>query len=96
MKFKLSDFDSEVEMLEVINEQHEQIQALIQSSKEFEEDCQSTFDAMSRKQNDLYRKNFKLKEEIEQLRKENNELKLILQEYEFAKEDGYEIGEFKR
>ena len=56
------------ETLEKLNEQHEQIQELIQSSKELEEDCQSTFNAMSRKQDDLYRKNFKLKEENEQLK----------------------------
>lgn len=42
---------------------------LKQSYKEFEDECQSTFNAMSRKQNDLYRKNFKLKEENEQLKK---------------------------
>jgi len=41
---------------------------LKQSYKEFEDECQSTFNAMSRKQNDLYRKNFKLKEENEQLK----------------------------
>lgn len=43
---------------------------LKQSYKEFEDECQSTFNAMSRKQDDLYRKNFKLKEENEQLKQE--------------------------
>jgi len=66
------------ECCEIMNEQHEQIQALIQSSKELEEDCQSTFNAMSRKQDDLYRKNFKLKEENKQLKSEINMLKVTI------------------
>ena len=55
------DCHNDVLRLEKENEQ------LKQSYKEFEDECQSTFNAMSRKQNDLYRKNFKLKEENEQL-----------------------------
>jgi len=50
---------------------------LKQSYKEFEDECQSTFNAMSRKQNDLYRKNFKLKEENERLRRCINEIYTI-------------------
>lgn len=57
-----------MELLEKENKQ------LKQSYKEFEDECQSTFNAMSRKQNDLYRKNFKLKEENEELKSDNNRL----------------------
>ena len=53
---------NDVLRLEKENEQ------LKQSYKEFEDECQSTFNTMNRKQNDLYRKNFKLKEENEQLK----------------------------
>ena len=56
----------EVGRLEEENEQ------LKQSYKEFEDECQSTFNAMNRKQNDLYRKIFKLKEENEQLKQRND------------------------
>src|SRR5574344_1062874 len=55
---------------------------LKQSYKEFEDECQSTFNAMNREQNDLYRKNFKLKEENEQLKKENYELHKRLGDFE--------------
>lgn len=48
---------------------------LKQSYKEFEDECQSTFNAMNRKQNDLYRKNFKLKEENEQLKQQKDKWK---------------------
>jgi regulator of replication initiation timing len=57
---------------------------LKQSYKEFEDECQSTFNAMSRKQNDLYRKNFKLKEENEKLRTKNN---AYIQDIEVFKEE---------
>ena len=58
--------------LSKLQKENEQLK---QSYKEFEDECQSTFNAMNRKQNDLYRKNFKLKEENEQLKK------LLLQFY---------------
>lgn len=54
---------------------YEENKQLKQSYKEFEDECQSTFNVMNRKQNDLYRKNFKLKEENEQLKEENEQLK---------------------
>ena len=66
-------FDEKIK-LEKENEQ------LKQSYKEFEDECQSTFNAMSRKQDDLYRKNFKLKEENEQLKQQIEDLEFNLQE----------------
>ena len=59
-----------------LKEENEQLK---QSYKEFEDECQSTFNAMSRKQNDLYRKNFKLKEENERLKRINKgqELEIV-------------------
>ena len=73
-----------------IREENEQLK---QSYKEFEDECQSTFNAMSRKQNDLYRKNFKLKEENEQLKDKNNELK---QEIEALKMEISELRESEK
>lgn len=58
-----------VDLLNCLNDENEQLK---QSYKEFEDECQSTFNAMNRKQNDLYRKNFKLKEENEQLKQRND------------------------
>ena len=55
---------SDSQILDLLNKNEQ----LKQSYKEFEEECQSTFNAMSRKQKDLYRKNFKLKEENEQFK----------------------------
>lgn len=83
------------EVVNRLNEQHEQIQELIQSSKEFEEDCQSTFNAMSRKQDDLYRKNFKLKEENEKLKERNKrQAKHLAELYELmAKKDWESLTE---
>ena len=52
------------EVVDLLNENEQ----LKQSYKEFEDECQSTFNAMNRTQDDLYRKNFKLKEENEQLK----------------------------
>ena len=52
----------------------EENEQLKQSYKEFEDECQSTFNAMNRTQNVLYHKNFKLKEENEQLKQHNIEL----------------------
>jgi len=60
--------DCEDDFVNKFNELVEENEQLKQSYKEFEDECQSTFNAMSRKQNDLYRKNFKLKEENEQLK----------------------------
>ena len=74
-------------LCELLNEQHEQIQELIQSSKELEEDCQSTFNAMSRKQDDLYRKNFKLKEENQRLKQNIDELLSVDIEEELLEEN---------
>ena len=54
--------------LELIGQLQEENEKLKQSYKEFEDECQSTFNAMNRTQNHLYRKNFKLKEENEQLK----------------------------
>lgn len=71
----INDLDRGLRVVDWLNEQHEQIQELIQSSKELEEDCQSTFNAMSRKQDDLYRKNFKLKEENGELKQQLSDIK---------------------
>ena len=57
-----------IRVCELLNQLSDENEQLKQSYKEFEDECQSTFNAMSRKQNDLYRKNFKLKEENEQLK----------------------------
>ena len=51
-----------------ISELIEEKEQLKQSYNEFEDECQSTFNAMNRKQNDLYRKIFKLNDENEQLK----------------------------
>ena len=56
---------------DILEEENEKLK---QSYKEFEDECQSTFNAMNRTQNDLYRKIFKLKEENEQLKQHNIEL----------------------
>ena len=63
--------------VDVLNEYAEENEQLKQSYKEFEDECQSTFNAMNRKQDDLYRKNFKLKEENERLRRCINEIYTI-------------------
>ena len=68
MGWELSEKGIKINQLEKENEQ------LKQSYKEFEDECQSTFNAMNRTQNVLYHKNFKLKEEIEQLKQHNTEL----------------------
>ena len=60
--------------LELIGQLQKENEQLKQSYKEFEDECQSTFNAMNRTQNVLYHKNFKLKEEIEQLKQHNTEL----------------------
>ena len=76
--------------MNTLNDENEQLK---QSYKEFEEECQSTFNAMSRKQNDLYRKNFKLKEENEQL-KQFKEKVFVLFDEEIAKnKEAIEWGE---
>ena len=62
-----------------LSDENEQLK---QSYKEFEDECQSTFNAMNRKQNDLYRKNFKLKEENEQLKKELSDFKQTVYGFE--------------
>ena len=59
-----------LELAEYVDKLQEENEQLKQSYKEFEDECQSTFNAMNREQNDLYRKNFKLKEENEQLKSE--------------------------
>ena len=58
--------------LELIGQLQEENEQLKQSYKEFEDECQFTFNAMNRTQNDLYRKNFKLEEENEQLKQRND------------------------
>ena len=67
------------EVIDLLNELNDENEQLKQSYKEFEDECQSTFNAMSRKQNDLYRKNFKLKEENERLKRINKgqELEIV-------------------
>ena len=60
--------------LKLVNKIADENKQLKQSYKEFEDECQSTFNAMNRNQNDLYRKIFKLKEENEQLKQYNTEL----------------------
>ena len=60
---------------EVKCELAEENEQLKQSYNEFEDECQSTFNAMNRKQNDLYRKIFKLKDENEQLKQAYNDAK---------------------
>ena len=67
------------ETAQKLNELNNENEQLKQSYKEFEDECQSTFNAMNRKQNDLYRKNFKLKEENEQLKVINKYLIEILE-----------------
>lgn len=82
------------EMEDVKCELAEENEQLKQSYKEFEDECQSTFNAMSRKQNDLYRKNFKLKEENEQLKEEladANELNKIY--VDFLVDKGFELSD---
>ena len=79
--------------VDVLNEYAEENEQLKQSYKEFEEECQSTFNAMNRKQDDLYRKNFKLKEENEQL-KQFKEKVFSLFDKEIARnEEAIEWGE---
>ena len=68
-----------LEIEELLNRLAEKNKQLKQSYKEFEDECQSTFNAMSRKQNDLYRKNFKLKEENEQLKQDIENLEITIQ-----------------
>ena len=65
----------EVGRLEEENEQ------LKQSYKEFEDECQSTFNAMNRTQDDLYRKNFKLKEENKQLKQYKQSVNDVLKSW---------------
>ena len=62
------------EVIHLLNELSDENEQLKQSQKEFEDECQSTFNAMNRTQNVLYHKNFKLKEEIGQLKQHNIEL----------------------
>ena len=57
-----------LELAEYVDKLQEENEQLKQYNKEFEDECQSTFNAMNRTQNNLYRKNFKLKEENEQLK----------------------------
>ena len=64
------------ENIQLLNELNDENEQLKQSYKEFEDECQSTFNSMSRKQNDLYRKNFKLKEENEQLKQQIKDLRI--------------------
>lgn len=64
--------------MNTLNDENEQLK---QSYKEFEDECQSTFNAMNRTQNDLYRKNFKLKKENEKLKQRNEFLKKRCSEY---------------
>ena len=78
-----------IRVCELLNELHDENQKLKkeneelkQSYKEFEDECQSTFNAMSRKQNDLYRKNFKLKEENEQLKQQLKTKHIVNKQYE--------------
>ena len=66
--------DELLELAEYVDRLQEENEQLKQSYKEFEDECQFTFNAMNRKQNDLYRKIFKLKEENEQLKQYNTEL----------------------
>ena len=66
-----------VDKIKEVEKENEQLK---QSYKEFEDECQSTFNAMSRKQNDLYRKNFKLKEENEQLKQQIENMAFILRQ----------------
>ena len=78
------------DFIEFANEMAKENEQLKQSYKEFEDECQSTFNAMSRKQNDLYRKNFKLKEENEELKQalnRNIEVKEFLLEEELELND---------
>ena len=65
-------FSSAMKLCELLNNLENEKKQLKQSYKEFEDECQSTFNAMNRKQNDLYRENFKLKEENEQLKQRND------------------------
>lgn len=82
-----ADADGVAHIVEILNELAEENEQLKQSYKEFEDECQSTFNAMSRKQNDLYRKNFKLKEENEKLKQQKPFLKII-DDYFIQYEDG--------
>lgn len=59
----------------------EENEQLKQSYKEFEDECQSTFNAMNRKQNDLYRKIFKLKNENEQLQQYKQSVNDVLRSW---------------
>ena len=76
--------DAVREELRLCEEENTELQKeneqLKQSYKEFEDECQSTFNAMNRKQNDLYRKNFKLNEENEQLKTQINIFEKFLDE----------------
>lgn len=62
----------------LLNELNDENEQLKESYKEFEDECQSLFNAMNSKQNDLYRKNFKLREENERLKSEINMLKTTI------------------
>ena len=72
--FDVQTIPNTMEIMEANNKLEEENEQLKQSYKEFEDECQFTFNAMNRTQNVLYHKNFKLKEEIEQLKQHNIEL----------------------
>ena len=88
--------DGATKYAELYHKSLKENEQLKQSYKEFEDECQSTFNAMSRKQNDLYRKNFKLKEENEQFKQQlRNSIKLIKKDTATILELEEEIKELK-
>ena len=76
------------EVVDLLNENEQ----LKQSYKEFEDECQSTFNAMNRTQNDLYRKNFKLKKENEQLKQFKEDVFTLIDKEITRNEEAIEWG----
>ena len=76
------------EVVDLLNENEQ----LKQSYKEFEDECQSTFNAMNRTQDDLYRKNFKLKEENEQLKQFKEKVFTLIDKEIARNEEAIEWG----
>ena len=76
------------EVVDLLNENEQ----LKQSYKEFEDECQSTFNAMNRTQDDLYRKNFKLKEENEKLKQFKEKVFTLIDKEIARNEEAIEWG----
>ena len=81
-----------LELAEYVDKLQEENEQLKQYNKEFEDECQSTFNAMNRTQNNLYRKNFKLKEENEQLKQFKEKVFTLIDKEIARNEEAIELG----